>query len=133
MAALRLFTASRLPLMVARADRMSACGTTRTSWDVRHSVAIRGKADIKVPVASFATAIGTKASGWGLGERSSWFYCRALIWLNSKSARSNLRLKSHIATRISPKVADFLVLSARPNAKMLLFRRYPMILGSEIL
>ena len=31
------------------------------------------------------------------------------------------------------KVADVLTLSARPKAKTLLFRRYPMILGSEIL
>src|SRR5262245_55608514 len=62
-----------------------------------------------------------------------WFYCRALIRLNSASARSNLSLKSHIASRISRKVADVLARSARPYAKMLLFRRYPMILGSEIL
>src|SRR5215467_4840676 len=60
-------------------------------------------------------------------------YCRALIRLNSAIARSNLWLKSHIASRISRKVADVLARSARPYAKMLLFRRYPMILGSEIL
>src|SRR5262249_37532758 len=62
-----------------------------------------------------------------------WFYCRPLIRLNSASARSNLWLKSHIASKISRKVADVLTRSARPYAKMLLFRRYPMILGSEIL
>ena len=61
-----------------------------------------------------------------------WLQCLALIWLNSARARSNLRLKSHIASRISRKVADLLALSACPNAKMLLFRRYPMIRGSEI-
>ena len=60
------------------------------------------------------------------------FY-RALISSNLESARSNLALKSHIASRISRKVADVLALSACPKAKMLLFRRYPMIVGSEIL
>src|SRR5712671_549808 len=60
-------------------------------------------------------------------------FCRALISLNLASARSNLSLKSHIASRISRKIADVLALSACPKAKMLLFRRYPMIRGSEIL
>ena len=58
---------------------------------------------------------------------------RALISSNAASARSNLALKSHIASRISRKVADVRALSASPKAKMLLFRRYPMIVGSEIL
>ena len=57
----------------------------------------------------------------------------ALTSSNVASARSNLELKSHIASIISRKVADVLALSACPKAKMLLFRRYPMILGSEIL
>ena len=57
----------------------------------------------------------------------------ALISSNLESARSNLSLKSHIASRISRKVADVLALSACPKVKMLLFRRYAMILGSEIL
>ena len=60
-------------------------------------------------------------------------YRRTLISLNLDSARSNLLLKSHIALRIARKVADFFALSACPNVKMLLFRRYPMILGSVIL
>jgi hypothetical protein len=64
---------------------------------------------------------------------NKWLYCRALISLNLDSACSNLPLKSHIASRISRKVADVLTLSPRPKAKTLLFRRYPMILGSEIL
>src|ERR1700741_2957588 len=59
-------------------------------------------------------------------------FCRALISSNLESARSNLELKSHIASRISRKVADVFALSACPKAKMLLFRRYPMIVGSEI-
>src|SRR5262249_11912840 len=59
-------------------------------------------------------------------------FCRALISLNLDSARSNLSLKSHIASSISRIVADVLVLSARPNVKMLLLCKYPMILGSEI-
>jgi len=42
---------------------------------------------------------------------------------NFKRACSNLALKSHIASRISRKVADVLALSACPNAKMLLFRK----------
>jgi hypothetical protein len=58
---------------------------------------------------------------------------RALISENLESARSNLTLKSHIASRISRKVADVLFLSVRPKEKMLLFLRYPMIVGSEIL
>src|SRR4029077_2455654 len=58
---------------------------------------------------------------------------RALISSNLESARSNLSLKSHIASRISRKVADVLALSACPKAKMLLLRRYPMIVGSEII
>ena len=65
-------------------------------------------------------------------SRSGRFY-RALISSNFESARSNLSLKSHIASRISRKVADVFALSARPKVKMLLFRRYPMILGSAIL
>jgi hypothetical protein len=60
-------------------------------------------------------------------------FCPTLISSNLASARSNLALKSHIASRISRKVAEVLALSACPNAKMLLFRRYPMIVGSEIL
>src|SRR6516165_5756275 len=60
------------------------------------------------------------------------FRC-ALISLNLDSARSNLSLKSHIASRISPKVADVFARSARPKVKMLLLRKNPMIVGSEIL
>src|SRR6476659_6015520 len=77
--------------------------------------------------------------GWCPGEsRPDWPalrqpFCPALISSNLESARSNLGLKSHIASRISRKVADVLALSACPKAKMLLFRRYPMIRGSEIL
>ena len=55
-----------------------------------------------------------------------------LIWPNSDIARSNLSLKSHIASRIWRIVADVFALSALPKAKMLLLRRYPMIRGSEI-
>src|SRR6058998_3959355 len=60
-------------------------------------------------------------------------FCRALISLNLDSARSNLSLNSHIASRISRKVADVLALSTCPKVKMLLLRRYPSIVGSEIL
>jgi TonB family protein len=56
----------------------------------------------------------------------------ALISSNLASACSNLSLKSHIASMISRKVADVLALSACPNVKMLLLRKYPMIVGSEI-
>src|ERR1700730_8395532 len=59
--------------------------------------------------------------------------CCALISLNLARARSNLSLKSHIASRISRKVADVLALSAFPKVKILLLRKYPMIVGSEIL
>src|SRR5580704_12710863 len=54
---------------------------------------------------------------------------RALISLNLDSARSNLSLKSHIASRISRKVADVLARSTCPNVKTLLLRRYLMIVG----
>ena len=60
------------------------------------------------------------------------FLC-ALISLNLDSARSNLSLKSHIAARISPKVADVFARSACPKVKTLLLRKNPMIVGSEIL
>jgi hypothetical protein len=66
---------------------------------------------------------------WGC-LRNQPFY-RAFISSNFESARPNLLLKSHIASRISRTVGDVLALSACPKAKMLLFRRYPMILGSE--
>ena len=52
--------------------------------------------------------------------------------LNLVSAWSNLTLNNHIASRISRKFADVLALSACPKVKTLLFRKYPMILGSEI-
>src|SRR5213080_3540898 len=68
-----------------------------------------------------------------LCEQQAMAAYRALISSNFESACSNLALKSHIASRISRKVADVLALSACPKAKMLLFRRYPMIVGSEIL
>src|SRR5438094_5373240 len=58
---------------------------------------------------------------------------RALISLNLDSARSNLFSNSHIALRISRKVADAFALSACPKVKMLLLRKCPMIVGSEIL
>jgi hypothetical protein len=68
------------------------------------------------------------------GQLRSFYPCRlTLISLNFDSARSNLSLKSHIASRISRKVADCFALSAFPKVKMLLFRRYPMIVGLEIL
>src|ERR1700682_2617541 len=60
------------------------------------------------------------------------FY-RALISSDFKMAHSNFLLKSHIASRISRKVTDVRALSACPKAKMLLFRRYLMIVGSESL
>jgi len=63
--------------------------------------------------------------------RNQPFY-RAFISSNFESARSNLLLKSHIASKISRTVADVLALSACPKAKMLLFRRYTMTVGSEI-
>jgi hypothetical protein len=47
-----------------------------------------------------------------------------------ESARSNLSLKSHIASRISRKVADVLALSACPKVKMLLFRGHCIGFGA---
>jgi hypothetical protein len=58
---------------------------------------------------------------------------RALIALNSASARSNLSLNSHMESRISRKLADVLARSVLPKVKMLLLRRYPITVGSEIL
>src|SRR5262249_43252666 len=49
----------------------------------------------------------------------------ALISSNLALARSNLSLNSHIASRISRKVAEVLARSALPKVKMLLLRRYP--------
>ena len=46
-----------------------------------------------------------------------------LISSNLASARSNFSLNSHIASRISRKVADVLALSACPKVNMLLLRR----------
>src|SRR5208282_3119956 len=60
-------------------------------------------------------------------------YRRTMISFNLDSARSNLSLKSHIASRISRKVADVLALSACPKVKTLLLRKYPIMVGSEIL
>src|SRR5665647_3479224 len=77
--------------------------------------------------------VGAQAERGPIGSCRLQPFCRALISSNLASACSNLALKSHIASRISRKVADVLALSAFPKAKMLLFRRYPMILGSEIL
>jgi hypothetical protein len=51
---------------------------------------------------------------------------------NFVRACSNLMLKSHIALRISRKLADVRALSARPRAKMPLLRRYFMIRGSAM-
>ena len=50
------------------------------------------------------------------------FRC-ALISLNLDCARSNLSLNSHIASRISRKVAEVFALSACPKVKTLLLRR----------
>src|SRR5258707_6101966 len=77
--------------------------------------------------------VGARGEPGPVGTCRLQLFCCALISSNLESARSNLGLKSHIASRISRKVADVLALSACPKAKMLLFRRYPMILGSEIL
>src|SRR5262249_12354680 len=73
-----------------------------------------------------------RSSAAALAPFSHPFLC-ALISLNLDSARSNLSLKSHIASRISPKVADVFARSACPKVKMLLLRKNPMIVGSEIL
>jgi len=58
--------------------------------------------------------------------RSTW------ISSNLASARSNLSLNSHMASRISRKVAEVLALSACPKVKTLLLRKYPMMVESEI-
>jgi hypothetical protein len=47
----------------------------------------------------------------------------ALISSNLDDARSNLSLKSHIASRISRKLADVFARSTCPNVKMLLLRK----------
>src|SRR5271163_847015 len=70
---------------------------------------------------------------WLAAPADSQPFRRALISFNLDSARSNLSLKSHIASRISRKVADVFALSARPKVKTLLLRKYPIIVGSEIL
>src|SRR5262249_7388417 len=109
---------------------MSGPGATRTSGDVRLVVAFEGCSGHQTRLIRAARFMRAPPKTRYAGDG---FYCRALIRLNSASARSNLWLKSHIASRISRNVADVLARSARPYAKMLLFRRYPMILGSEIL
>ena len=60
------------------------------------------------------------------------YFFRALISLNVASARSNLLLNAHIAMKISRKLAEVFALSLCPNVKMLLLRKYPIIIGSEI-
>jgi len=57
---------------------------------------------------------------------------RSFTSSNFVRACSNLMLKSHIALRISRRLADVRALSARPRAKMPLLRRYFMIRGSEM-
>src|SRR5579863_3755957 len=66
-------------------------------------------------------------------RRGRGHYRDALILLNSASALSNLSLNSHMASRISRKVADVLARSTCPNVKTLLLRKYPITVGSEIL
>src|SRR5215472_2387425 len=56
----------------------------------------------------------------------------ALISSNLARARSNLSLNSHIASRISRKVAEVLARSALPKVNMLLLRKYPMTVGPEM-
>ena len=56
-------------------------------------------------------------------ERAPYFACRALTALKAASARSNFSSNSHIAVKISAKVADVFARSALPNVKMLLLRR----------
>src|SRR6516225_1881881 len=68
-------------------------------------------------------AINNDRKALGLG-REHQLFCPALISLNLASARSNLSLKSHIASSISRKVADVFALSARPYVNTLLLRRY---------
>jgi len=57
----------------------------------------------------------------------------ALMSMNLANARSNTPLKSHIAFSVSRSVADVLARSAFPKVKMLLLRKYRIILGSDIL
>ena len=85
---------------------------------------------------AFAQAAQLRRSGVSVGAgrdllRAIWTFYRALVSANIFSARSNFWLNSHIALRISRKLADVLARSACPKAKMLLFRRYPMIFGSD--
>src|SRR5689334_15173793 len=56
---------------------------------------------------------------------------RGLISAYFAIAFSNFRLNSHIAARISRKLADVRARSAWPNAKMLLLRRCFMTVGLD--
>ena len=67
------------------------------------------------------------------GNATYFFFCSTVISLNLESACSNFISKSHIASRISRKVADVFVRSTWPKVKMLLLRKYPNIVGSDIL
>src|SRR6478609_7073850 len=58
---------------------------------------------------------------------------RGLIFAYFAIARSNFRLNSHIAARISRKLVELRARSACPNAKMLLLRRCFMIVGLDTL
>src|SRR5262249_3922570 len=89
---------------------------------------------VGVPLQSTGLALPTASKRDGARLRApSVQPCRsALLSANLASACSNLALKSHIASRISRKVADDFARSARPKVKTLLLRRYPMIVGSEI-
>jgi hypothetical protein len=114
------------------------CPTGKISWAVRLSR--QPKADMghhsrteRPEMLIAGNKAGARVNRGSISPCQLQPFCRALISSNLESARSNLPLKSHIASRISRKVADVLALSACPKAKMLLFRRYPMILGSEIL
>jgi len=59
-------------------------------------------------------------------------FCCALISSNLESARSNLGLKSHMHQEFRGRSQISCPVSLS-KGEMLLFRRYPMILGSEIL
>jgi hypothetical protein len=118
-----------------RADAVHPSVLFRAGLEVRGgSEIIRPRVDTLASIKAIndllrAVAKALPMSACALNQR---FY-RALISSDFERARSNFLLKSHIASRISRKVTDVRALSACPKAKMLLFRRYLMIVGSETL
>ena len=100
------------------------------SLTVKPRMATRQRHDRRCPHPPVKDRNSSRRSGRQETAESHPFF-QPLISSNFDSARSNLSLKSHIASRISRKVADVFALSSCPKVKMLLLRKYPIILGSD--